>query len=127
MCMLNRGQHPPHRPPPGNWATDIAGGALFEYSLLSVVLLSSLLAVFLQVLTVKLGIATKRDLAQLCAEVYSPRASAFLWVTAEIAIAACDLAEVIGSAIALQLLFGLPIIWGKQASKGTDSGWIPDW
>ena len=76
------------------------------------VLLSSLLAVFLQVLTVKLGIATKRDLAQLCAEVYSPQASAFLWVTAEIAIAACDLAEVIGSAIALQLLFGLPIIWG---------------
>ena len=83
------------------------------------VLLSSLLAVFLQVLTVKLGIATKRDLAQLCAEVYSPRASVFLWITAEIAIAACDLAEVIGSAIALQLLFGLPIIWGKQGGRQT--------
>jgi len=72
------------------------GGALYNYGLLSVVLCSSLLAVFLQVLTVKLGIATKRDLAQMCAEVYSTRFSMFLWMTAEIAIAACDLAEVIG-------------------------------
>ncbi|TFJ88743.1 hypothetical protein NSK_000312 [Nannochloropsis salina CCMP1776] len=97
---------------PGNWATDIAGGAIYDYALLSVVLLSSLLAVFLQVLTVKLGVATKRDLAQMCAEAYSPRFAVFLWITAEIAIAACDLAEVIGSAIALQLLFGLPLVWG---------------
>lgn len=97
---------------PGNWATDIAGGALYNYGLLSVVLCSSLLAIFLQVLTVKLGIATKRDLAQLCADVYSPRFSTFLWITAEIAIAACDLAEVIGSAMALQLLFGVPMVWG---------------
>jgi manganese transport protein len=74
------------------------------------------------VLTVKLGIATKRDLAQLCAEVYSPQASTFLWITAEIAIAACDLAEVIGSAIALQLLFGLPLVWGEWVTEGGREG-----
>ncbi|MGH7584062.1 MAG: Nramp family divalent metal transporter, partial [Gemmatimonadales bacterium] len=86
---------------PGNWATDLAGGARFGYTLLSVVLLSSLLAMFLQALAVKLGIATGRDLAQACRDHYSKPVSFGLWVLCEIAIGACDLAEVIGSAIAL--------------------------
>lgn len=97
---------------PGNWATDIAGGSKFGYALLSVVLLSNLMAMFLQALSAKLGIATGRDLAQACREHYSRRTALFLWVVCEIAIAACDLAEVLGSAVALKLLFGLPLIAG---------------
>jgi len=97
---------------PGNWATDLAGGAKFGYTLLSVVLLSNLMAILLQALTVRLGIATGRDLAQACKDHYSRPVSFVLWVLCEIAIAACDLAEVIGSAIALNLLFGIPLIWG---------------
>ncbi|MGH7532232.1 MAG: Nramp family divalent metal transporter, partial [Gemmatimonadales bacterium] len=97
---------------PGNWATDLAGGARFGYTLLSVILLSNLMAILLQALAVKLGIATGRDLAQACKDHYSPRVSFALWIFAEIAIAACDLAEVIGAAIALELLFGIPLLWG---------------
>lgn len=97
---------------PGNWATDIGGGSKFGYTLLSVVLLSSLIAIFLQALSVKLGIATGRDLAQACREHYSRRTAMFLWVVCELAIAACDLAEVLGSAVALKLLFGLPLLLG---------------
>src|SRR6202051_4668012 len=97
---------------PGNWATDIAGGSKFGYSLLSVILLSNLMAMFLQALSAKLGIATGRDLAQACRENYSRPTGHFLWVICEIAIAACDLAEVLGSAVALKLLFGLPLLAG---------------
>jgi manganese transport protein len=97
---------------PGNWATDIAGGSKFGYTLLSVVLLSNLMAMFLQALSAKLGIASGRDLAQACREHYSRRTSIALWIVCEIAIAACDLAEVLGSAIALKLLFGLPLLAG---------------
>ena len=97
---------------PGNWATDIAGGAKFGYTLLSVIVLSNLMAMFLQALSAKLGIATGRDLAQACRDQYSRRTSLVLWVVCEIAIAACDLAEVLGSAVALKLLFGLPLIAG---------------
>src|SRR6476661_8583312 len=97
---------------PGNWASDLAGGARFGYSLLSVILLSNLMAILLQSLAVKLGIVTGRDLAQACRDHYSRPVSFALWVLCEIAIAACDLAEVIGSAIALNLLFGIPLIWG---------------
>jgi manganese transport protein len=97
---------------PGNWATDLGGGSRFGYTLLSVVLLSSLIAMFLQALSAKLGIATGRDLAQACHEHYSRRTSIFLWIICEVAIAACDLAEVLGSAIALQLLFHLPLLYG---------------
>jgi manganese transport protein len=97
---------------PGNWATDLAGGARFGYALLSVVLLSNLMAILLQSLALKLGIVTGRDLAQACRDHYSRPVSFVLWVLCEIAIAACDLAEVIGSAIALNLLFGIPLIWG---------------
>jgi manganese transport protein len=97
---------------PGNWATDLGGGAKFGYQLLSVVLLSNLMAMFLQALSAKLGIATGRDLAQACREHYSRRTSFLLWIACEIAIAACDLAEVLGSAVALQLLFGLPLLAG---------------
>jgi manganese transport protein len=97
---------------PGNWATDLGGGSKFGYTLLSVVLLSSLIAMFLQALSAKLGIATGRDLAQACREHYSRRTSIFLWIICEVAIAACDLAEVLGSAVALQLLFHLPILYG---------------
>jgi manganese transport protein len=94
---------------PGNWATDLAGGARFGYTLLAVILFSNLLAVLLQALAARLGIATGRDLAQACRDHYSPRTSFLLWIGAEIAIAACDLAEVIGSAIALNLLFRIPL------------------
>jgi manganese transport protein len=94
---------------PGNWATDIAGGAKFGYTLLSVIVLSNFMAMILQALSAKLGIATGRDLAQACREHYSRRTSFILWVLCEIAIAACDLAEVLGSAVALKLLFGLPL------------------
>ncbi len=97
---------------PGNWATDLAGGAKFGYMLLSVILLSNLMAIVLQALCVKLGVATGRDLAQACRDYYSPRVSFFLWILCEIAIAACDLAELVGSAIALQLLFGIPLAIG---------------
>jgi manganese transport protein len=97
---------------PGNWATDLAGGARFGYTLLSVVLLSNLMAILLQSLSVKLGVVTGRDLAQACRDHYSRPTSFVLWILCEIAIAACDLAEVIGSAIALNLLFGIPLIWG---------------
>jgi len=97
---------------PGNWATDLAGGARYGYTLLSVVLISNLFAMLLQHLAAKLGIVTGRDLAQACRDHYSRPVSLALWLLCEIAIAACDLAEVIGSAIALNLLFGLPLAWG---------------
>ncbi|MFC5529787.1 Nramp family divalent metal transporter [Cohnella yongneupensis] len=97
---------------PGNWATDLAGGAQFGYTLLSVVLISNLMAILLQSLTARLGIATGRDLAQACRDHYGKRVNFSLWVLCELAIAACDLAEVIGSAIALKLLFGMPMIYG---------------
>ncbi|MDB4917366.1 MAG: Manganese transport protein mntH [Gemmatimonadetes bacterium] len=97
---------------PGNWATDLAGGSRFGYTLLSVILLSNLMAVLLQGLASKLGIVTGRDLAQACRDHYSKPVSVLLWVMCEIAIAACDLAEVIGSAIALNLLFGIPLTIG---------------
>lgn len=97
---------------PGNWATDIQGGSKFGYTLLSVIVMSSLMAMFLQALSAKLGIATGRDLAQACRDHYSRRTSMVLWVLCEVAIAACDLAEVLGSAVALKLLFGLPLLAG---------------
>jgi manganese transport protein len=97
---------------PGNWATDIAGGSRFAYTLLFVIMLSNLMAILLQSLAVKLGVATGRDLAQACRDHYSKPVAMFLWVICEIAIAACDLAEVIGTAIALNLLFHIPLIWG---------------
>ena len=97
---------------PGNWATDLAGGSRFGYTLLSVILLSNLMAILLQGLAAKLGIVTGRDLAQACRDHYSRPVSLGLWVLCEIAIAACDLAEVIGSAIGLNLLFGIPLAWG---------------
>lgn len=97
---------------PGNWATDLAGGAQFGYLLLSVILISNFMAILLQHLALKLGIVTGRDLAQACRDHYSRPVSFVLWILCEIAIAACDLAEVIGAAIALNLLFGLPLILG---------------
>ncbi|MEI7768604.1 MAG: Nramp family divalent metal transporter [Chloroflexales bacterium] len=97
---------------PGNWATDLAGGAQFGYMLLSVILISNFMAMLLQHLSLKLGIATGRDLAQASRDAYPRPVALALWVMAEVAIAACDLAEVIGSAIALNLLFGLPLILG---------------
>ena len=97
---------------PGNWATDLAGGARYGYTLLSVILLSNLMAILLQALAARLGIASGRDLAQACRDHYSRPVTIGLWILCEIAIAACDLAEVIGAAIALNLLFGLPLIWG---------------
>ncbi|MGI2903152.1 Nramp family divalent metal transporter [Tolypothrix sp. VBCCA 56010] len=97
---------------PGNWATDLAGGAKFGYALLTVIMLSNLMAILMQSLCVRLGVATGRDLAQACRDYFSPRVNLCLWLLCEIAIAACDLAEVLGSAIALQLLFGIPLSWG---------------
>lgn len=97
---------------PGNWATDLAGGSRFGYTLLSVILISNLMAILLQGLAAKLGIVTGRDLAQACRDHYSRPVNIGLWVLCEIAIAACDLAEVIGSAIGLNLLFGIPLPWG---------------
>ena len=97
---------------PGNWATDIAGGSAFGYTLLSVILLSNFMAIVLQSLSAKLGIVTGRDLAQACRDHYSRPVNLALWFACELAIIACDLAEVIGTAIALQLLFGLPLVWG---------------
>ncbi|WP_425230669.1 Nramp family divalent metal transporter [Sphingomonas sp.] len=97
---------------PGNWATDIAGGSAFGYALLSVVLLSNLMAIMLQALSVRLGIGAGLDLAQACRARYPRAVTLALWMLAEIAIVACDLAEVLGTAIALKLLFGLPLAWG---------------
>ena len=97
---------------PGNWATDLAGGSAFGYTLLAVILMSNLMAILLQGLASKLGIVTGRDLAQACRDHFSPVAGFMLWLAAEIAIAATDLAEVIGTAIALNLLFKIPIAWG---------------
>jgi manganese transport protein len=97
---------------PGNWATDLAGGSAFGYTLLSVILLSNLMAILLQSLCARLGIVTGRDLAQACRDHYSRPVAIGLWLLCEIAICACDLAEVIGSAIALNLLFKIPLVWG---------------
>jgi manganese transport protein len=97
---------------PGNWATDIEGGARYGYALLSVILISNFMAILLQALALRLGIGAGRDLAQACRDSYSRPTVFVLWVLCEIAIAACDLAEVLGAAIALNLLFGLPLIWG---------------
>ncbi|TIT88142.1 MAG: divalent metal cation transporter, partial [Mesorhizobium sp.] len=95
---------------PGNWATDLAGGAQFGYTLLFVIMLSNLMAILLQALAARLGIATGRDLAQACRAYYPRPVNLLLWFACELAIIACDLAEVIGTAIALQLLFGIPLI-----------------
>ncbi|MGH7869601.1 MAG: Nramp family divalent metal transporter, partial [Candidatus Dormibacteraceae bacterium] len=97
---------------PGNWVTDIAGGSQFAYRLIFVLLLSNLIAILLQTLAARLGIVAQRDLAQVCRDYYSRRTGIILWILAEIAISACDLAEVIGSAIALNLLFHIPLLWG---------------
>ncbi|WP_046215758.1 Nramp family divalent metal transporter [Paenibacillus wulumuqiensis] len=97
---------------PGNWATSIAGGSRFGYTLLSVVLLSSLVAMLLQTLAAKLGIVTGKDLAQATRDATGKKMAVFLWILTELAIIATDLAEVIGSAIALNLLFGIPLLWG---------------
>src|SRR3954465_12692473 len=97
---------------PGNWATDLAGGSKYNFTLLSVIMLSNLMAILLQALAVKLGVAGGRDLAQACRDHFSPPVSFALWLVCELAIAACDLAEVIGSAIALNLLFGIPLLVG---------------
>src|SRR4029077_20434530 len=97
---------------PGNWASDIAGGARFGYTLLSMIMLSNLMAILLQALSARLGIASGRDLAQACRDAYSRPVTIGLWLLCEIAIAACDLAEVLGAAIALNLLFGIPLLFG---------------
>jgi len=97
---------------PGNWATDLAGGSKYNFALLSVIMISNLMAILLQALSLKLGIVTGRDLAQACRDHYSRPVSLFLWFICELAIAACDLAEIIGSAIALNLLFGIPLLAG---------------
>ncbi|MEY4483279.1 MAG: hypothetical protein RL693_731 [Verrucomicrobiota bacterium] len=97
---------------PGNWATDLAGGARYGYALLWVILVSNMMAILLQHLCVKLGVVTGRDLAQACRDNYSKPVVWLLWILCEAAIAACDLAEVVGSAIGLQLLFGIPLVWG---------------
>ncbi|MGC1302064.1 MAG: Nramp family divalent metal transporter [Caulobacteraceae bacterium] len=97
---------------PGNWATDIQAGSHFAYALLSVVLLSSLAAILLQVLSLRLGLVTERDLARVCRDEYRPWAARSLWVFAEIAIVACDVAEVLGSALAFKLLLHVPLAWG---------------
>jgi manganese transport protein len=103
---------------PGNWATDLAAGSAYGYRLLSVVLLSSLMAILLQTLSARLGIVTGRDLAQACRDHYPPAVSMVLWALCEAAICACDLAEVIGSAVALKLLFNLPLVWGVCLTAG---------
>src|ERR1700730_14560935 len=97
---------------PGNWATDLAAGSKYNYTLLSVIMVSNFMAILLQTLAIKLGVVTERDLAQACRDHYGRVSAFFLWVVAEIAIAACDLAEVIGSAIALNLLFHIPLLLG---------------
>jgi manganese transport protein len=97
---------------PGNWATDIAGGSKFAYTLLSVIMISNLIAILLQALAARLGIAGDRDLAQACSDAYPRPVGVALWLVCELAIVACDVAEVIGSAIALQLLLGIPLLYG---------------
>src|SRR3954469_20432019 len=97
---------------PGNWATDLAGGSLYGYTLLWVILASNLMAILLQTLCARLGLVTGRDLAQACRDFYKKPAAIALWLLCEIAIVACDLAEVVGSAIALKLLFGIPLVAG---------------
>ncbi len=97
---------------PGNWATDLEGGARFGYQLLWVLVLSNLMAILLQTLSARLGIVARRDLAQACRETYPRPIAGILWLLCEVAIAACDLAEILGAAIALQLLFKLPLLWG---------------
>ena len=101
---------------PGNWATDLQGGAQYGYTLLCVIMLSNLMAILLQALAARLGIATGRDLAQACRDHYPPAINIILWLACELAIIACDLAEVIGTAVALQLLFGLPLLGGALLS-----------
>ncbi len=103
---------------PGNWATDLAAGSRYNYTLLFVIMLSNLMAILLQSLCIKLGVVTGRDLAQACRDHFSRPVSIFLWVLAEIGIVACDLAEVIGSAIALQLLFHIPLLLGVCITAG---------
>ncbi|GBR52670.1 manganese transport protein MntH [Gluconobacter sphaericus NBRC 12467] len=101
---------------PGNWATDLQGGSRYGYTLLCVIMLSNLMAILLQALSARLGIATGRDLAQACRDYFSPVVNIVLWLACELAIIACDLAEVIGTAVALQLLFGLPLLGGALLS-----------
>ncbi|MFT8517934.1 Nramp family divalent metal transporter [Acetobacter syzygii] len=102
---------------PGNWATDLQGGAQFGYTLLSVILLSNFMAILLQALSARLGIATGLDLAQACRQRFHPAVNFLLWVACELAIIACDLAEVIGTAVALQLLFHIPLLVGALISS----------
>src|SRR3954468_22545896 len=97
---------------PGNWATDLEGGARFGYTLIWVLLMSNMMAVLLQTLATRLGVVTGYDLAQACRAEYSRPVNFVLWLLAEVAIAACDLAEVLGTIIALKLLFGMPLLWG---------------
>src|SRR6185436_5571106 len=97
---------------PGNWATDIAGGSKFGYTLIWVLLMSNLMAILLQSLSARLGVVRQLDLAQASRRTYHPVINFILWILAEIAIAACDLAEVLGMAIGLKVLFGLPLMWG---------------
>ena len=97
---------------PGNWATDLEGGSRYGYALIWVILMSNMMAVLLQTLSARLGIVTGKDLAQACRAEYSKTASFFLWILGEIAIAACDLAEVLGTILGLNLIFGLPLLWG---------------
>ena len=97
---------------PGNWATDLAGGAQFGYKLIWVILLANLMAILFQTLSARLGIVSGRDLAQACRDHYPKKINFILWILTEISIAATDLAEVIGSAVGLYLLFGIPILWG---------------
>src|SRR6187402_2298372 len=97
---------------PGNWATDLAGGARFGYQLMWVLVMSNLMAVLLQTLSARLGVVTGKDLAQACRDWYPAPVRWPLWILCEIAIIACDLAEVLGAAIGLYLLFGLPLLWG---------------
>ncbi len=102
---------------PGNWATDLAGGSKYNYSLLSVIMMSNLMAILLQTLAIKLGVVTGRDLAVACRDHFSRPVSFVFWIRAEIAIAACGLAEVIGSAIALNLLFHIPLLLGVASPR----------
>lgn len=97
---------------PGNWATDLEGGSRFGYALIWVILMSNMMAVLLQTLSARLGIVTGKDLAQACRSEYSKKASVVLWLLCEVAIAACDLAEILGTVLGLNLLFGLPLLWG---------------
>lgn len=97
---------------PGNWATGLIGGSRYGYTLLSVILISNFIAILLQYCALKLGVVTGKDLARHCRDYYSPAVATALWILAEIAVVATDLAEVIGSAIGLQLLFGIPLLWG---------------